>query len=150
MNRHSEEQREGLSRLIVEFYERLSAWEAAAVRGSGLSTTQNHMIEIVGHAGTIQMKDLAQMTGVTTGTLTVAVDRLEDKGLIKRVPNQADRRSYLIELTGAGREAFNRHHAAHLGLTASILEGMPETDRLVFQALIATAIQAIPGTLSRD
>ena len=47
-----------LSKIIVEFYEKLSSWEDSVVRDSGLSTAQAHTIEIVGHAGPIKMKDL--------------------------------------------------------------------------------------------
>ncbi|WP_319548446.1 MarR family transcriptional regulator [Desulfogranum marinum] len=68
-----------LSEIIVEFYEKLSSWEDSVVRESGLTTAQANTIEIVGHAGSIKMKDLAEKLGVTTGTLTVAVDRLEKK-----------------------------------------------------------------------
>ena len=108
---------EELSKMIIEFYEKLSTWEEEVVKDSGLTTAQNHTIEIVGHAGTIKMRKLADKLGVTTGTLTVSIDRLEKKELLKRVPHKEDRRSYLIELTDKGREAFAMHHKHHLNLT---------------------------------
>lgn len=135
---------EDLSRLIVEFYERLSTWEYAAVKGSGLSPTQNHMIEIVGHTGTIQMKDLAIKLGVTTGTLTVAVDRLEEKNLIRRVSHQTDRRSYLVELTEAGQQIFEEHHRLHLDLTRNVLKGLSAEEKNRFHALLKKVSDAIP------
>lgn len=133
-----------LSQLIVEFYEKLSAWEDAAVQGSGLTTSQNHTIEIVGHSGAIKMKDLAAKIGVTTGTLTVAVDRLEQKKLVRRVPHQTDRRSYLIELTDAGHEVFEKHHALHLELTHGMLASLTKEEQAVFQNVIGKLIDAIP------
>lgn len=133
-----------LARLIVEFYERLSAWEDAVVKGSGLTTAQNHTIEIVGHSGAIKMKDLAAKVGVTTGTLTVAVDRLEEKGLLKRVPHQTDRRSFLIELTDAGQEIFKQHHAHHLELTKTMLEGLTGEEKAFFEGVIQKLIGSIP------
>jgi DNA-binding MarR family transcriptional regulator len=133
------------SRLVVEFYERLSAWESTVVRGSGLTTTQNHLIEIVGHSGAIQMKDLAVKIGVTTGTLTVAVDRLEEKNLLKRVSHQTDRRSYLIELTEAGRMVFEKHHALHLGLTRNMLETLTDEEKSRFSLLLKKVGESIPA-----
>ena len=133
-----------LSRLIVEFYEKLSAWEDAAVKGSGLTTSQNHTIEIVGHSGAIKMKDLAAKIGVTTGTLTVAVDRLEDKKLLRRVPHQTDRRSYLVELTDAGQKVFEKHHSLHLELTRNMLEGLNEEERAFFQDTLIKLMASIP------
>ena len=93
-----------LSGIIVEFFEKLSAWEESVVKDSGLTTAQNHTIEIIGDSGTMKMKDLAEKIGVTTGTLTVGIDRLEKKKLLKRVPHEKDRRSYMIELTEEGRK----------------------------------------------
>lgn len=45
------------------------------------------------------MKELAERLGVTTGTLTVAVDKLEKPGLVERKPHDTDRRSYFVILT---------------------------------------------------
>jgi DNA-binding MarR family transcriptional regulator len=83
-----------------------------------------HAIEIVGHEKSLRMKDLAEKLGVTTGTLTVTVDKLENKALIERKPHETDRRSYRIVLTDAGKKHFAQHHEFHLKLTkemASIL-----------------------------
>ena len=110
-----------LSELIVEFYEKLSSWEDSVVRDSGLTTAQAHTIEIVGHAGSIKMKDLAEKLGVTTGTLTVAVDRLEKKDLLVRKPHERDRRAYLIELTPEGEKYFAQHHQFHIKMTEEIV-----------------------------
>ena len=127
---------EELSNSIIEFYEKLSTWEEGIVKGSGLTTAQNHAIEIVGHEGAIKMIQLADKLGVTTGTLTVSVDRLEAKGLLRRVPHQTDRRSYLIELTEKGQEVFALHHKHHLNLTREIMADFSEQEQAdLYQAL---------------
>ena len=127
---------EHLAKLIVEFYEKLSSWENAVVRGSGLTTPQAHTIEIVGHAGAIKMKDLAKKIGVTTGTLTVGIDRLEKKNLLQRRPHDTDRRSYLIELTPEGQRCFEEHHAAHVNMTRDILEGLDKEEQEYFARIL--------------
>jgi len=81
-----------LSSQLVEFYEKMSSWEHDVVKNSGLSPAQMHTIEIVGHAVSLRMKELAGKMGVTTGTLTVMVDRLEEQGLLHRIPHEKDRR----------------------------------------------------------
>ena len=125
-----------LSKLIVEFYEKLSSWEESVVRDSGLTTAQAHAIEIVGHSGSIKMKDLAQKIGVTTGTLTVGVDRLEKKGLMKRRPHETDRRSFLIELTPEGRLCFEEHHEFHIKMTQDIVSELTPEEQEIFGRLI--------------
>jgi DNA-binding MarR family transcriptional regulator len=42
--------------------------------------------------------DLARWSGLTTGGVTVALDRLERAGFIKRQPNPDDRRSTIIKV----------------------------------------------------
>jgi DNA-binding MarR family transcriptional regulator len=41
--------------------------------------------------------DLARWSGLTTGGVTVVIDRLEKAGYVKRQPNPADRRSVIIQ-----------------------------------------------------
>jgi len=55
----------------------MSSWEHAVVKESGLTPVQMHAIEILGHQESLRMKELAHKLGVTTGTLTVMIDRLE-------------------------------------------------------------------------
>lgn len=110
----------GLTHLIVEFFEKLSSWEQSVVRGQGLTLQQMHTLEILGIHDALRMKDLAERMGVTTGTLTVMIDRLEQAGLVRRVPNEQDRRSIFIELTAEGRSHFKEHDALHRRLTREI------------------------------
>jgi len=132
-----------LSKTIIEFYEKLSTWEEGVVRDSGLTTAQNHTIEIVGYEGAIKMRQLADKLGVTTGTLTVSIDRLEKKGLLKRVPHQSDRRSYLIELTEGGREVFEMHHKHHLSLTRELMTDFSPEEQEDFHRAIKKMMKNI-------
>lgn len=132
-----------LSKIIVEFYEKLSNWEESVVRDSGLTTAQAHAIEIVGHAGSIKMKELAKKIGVTTGTLTVAVDRLEKKGLLVRKPHETDRRSYLIELTPEGKACFEEHHEFHIRMTQEIVSDLSPGEQAQLGTLIEKVLKHI-------
>jgi DNA-binding MarR family transcriptional regulator len=56
-----------------------------------------NMIDLLG--GEAKPGEIAKMTGLTTGGVTVMLDRLEKKGYIERKPNPKDRRSTLIHLS---------------------------------------------------
>lgn len=60
----------------------------------------------IGSMGRITPTDLARLTGTPPTTLSGHIDRLVRIGLVRRVENEADRRSYLLELTDEGREAW--------------------------------------------
>ena len=132
-----------LSDLIVEFYEKLSSWEQSIVDGSGITLPQMHTIEILGVNNMIKMKDLAAKMGVTTGTLTVMIDNLEKKGLVQRIQNPQDRRSYVIQLTDAGFEHYRRHSDFHLSLTRDCTAGFSDADVKKFASLLEEFIRHI-------
>ncbi len=133
-----------LSHQLVELYEKLSSWEQDVVKSSGLSTPQMHTIEIVGHGapggGALRMKELAKKMGVTTGTLTVMVDRLEQQGLLQRTPHETDRRSYLIALTQKGQALFSEHHQYHLRLTEEITATLSTEEQALFSGVLEKVI----------
>ncbi len=128
---------EALSAQIIEFYERLSSWEHDVVRESGLTLPQMHTLEVLGQGPPLRMKDLAAKMGVTTGTLTMTVDRLEQRGLIAREPHASDRRSILVRLTDQGRVLFEEHHALHLGLTAELAATLTEAETEALRTILA-------------
>jgi DNA-binding MarR family transcriptional regulator len=110
-----------LSQTLIELYDKISSWEQAVVRKSDLSPAQMHTLEIIGHYGKLRMKDLAEKMGITTGTLTVMIDRLEKEGLVVRERHPTDRRSYVIILTDKGNELYAEHHQMHCLLTADLI-----------------------------
>jgi DNA-binding MarR family transcriptional regulator len=50
---------------------------------------------------------IAERMLTTSGTMTALLDTLQKRGLIRRIPNPADRRSLLVELTDAGRDVVD-------------------------------------------
>lgn len=134
---------EKLASIIVEFYEKISSWEHAVVKGSGLSTAQMHTIEIVGHAEKIRMKDLAEKMGVTTGTLTVSVDKLEKMNLLERTRHESDRRSYMIVLTKDGEKLFREHHKLHVQMTQELVNDLSEEEQDQFGRILLKSIDNI-------
>ena len=51
--------------------------------------------------------ELAAEVEVSSGTMTNRLDRLERDGLVVRRPDKADRRGVLVELTPAGKAAYD-------------------------------------------
>lgn len=111
---------EVLSHQLAEFYDKMASWEHSVVKDSGLSPAQMHTVEIIGHNQNMRMKELAGRLGVTTGSLTVGVDKLEKLGLVERKPHESDRRSWLIVLTDDGKQMYEQHHKYHQEFTNEI------------------------------
>lgn len=66
------------------------------------------------------------------GAMTRMIDRLEQKGLIRRTPNPDDRRAMNLELTTAGRALYPQLLAAKSRVQAQFLRGFSkEEERLL-------------------
>ena len=89
-------------------------------------------VELIGHHGGLQMKALALKMGVTTGTLTVMIDRLEKMGLVARVPHESDRRSTKTVLTLEGRHHYEAHHQWHRELTGELMASLTDAETQQF------------------
>lgn len=70
---------------------------------------------------------LAAATGQRPSTLTGVLDRLEQRRLVRRRVNPADRRSFTIELTASGARAAARVHAAFAALDERVLADVPRS-----------------------
>ncbi|HWQ66736.1 MAG TPA: MarR family transcriptional regulator [Methanospirillum sp.] len=128
---------------LVEFFDRLSSWESSVIEASNLKISEAHAIEILGHYGRMNMKDLAGKLGVTTGTTTITVDRLERGGFAHRIRAENDRRSYIIELTKTGTAAFEEHHRHHLNLAVEIASILGKEETLSFVDVLTRINQHI-------
>ena len=62
------------------------------------------------------------------GAMTRMIDRLEQKGLIRRTPNPDDRRATNLELTTAGRALYPQMLAAKETVQAQFLRGFSKDD----------------------
>ncbi len=125
-----------LNHSVVEFYEKLSSWEHDVVREKGLTLPQMHTLEVLGIHKSMRMKELAQRMGITTGTLTVLVDRLEAKEFVCRKPHQTDRRSILVELTETGQEMFEEHDRLHLRLIEELTSEFSDSEKEILLSCI--------------
>jgi DNA-binding MarR family transcriptional regulator len=73
--------------------------------------------------------DLSASVLLSTGAMTNRLDRLESAGLVRRLPDPADRRGVLVELTAEGRALIDRVLTAHVRNEERILETLTDADR---------------------
>ncbi|MFC9971156.1 MarR family winged helix-turn-helix transcriptional regulator [Spirillospora sp. NPDC127200] len=79
---------------------------------------------------------------VTTGAITLRVDRMAAKGLVDRVPDATDRRSIKIRLTPRGLEVIDRVLPLHLANEARLIESLGADDRRHLTATLAALLEA--------
>jgi DNA-binding MarR family transcriptional regulator len=65
---------------------------------AGVSVTDLKCLDYIDRVRDVTAGDLARLTGLTTGAITAAIDRLEKAGLARRERSQFDRRKVFIRL----------------------------------------------------
>ncbi len=71
------------------------------------------VLEALLHKGPLPVNEIGKKVLLTSGSITVAVDRLEAKGFVERRAHGSDRRARIVHLTNAGRKLITRIYADH-------------------------------------
>ncbi len=101
-------------RLLAQCYHAFEHISSTHIRTLDLTPAQFDIIATLGNTPGMSFKELGEKTLITKGTLTGVVDRLETKGMVRRVIKPEDRRSMIVQLTDKGEAEFERVFAPHL------------------------------------
>ena len=71
------------------------------------------VLEALLHKGPLPVNEIGKKVLLTSGSITVAIDRLENKGFVERRAHGTDRRARIVHLTKAGRKLITRVYADH-------------------------------------
>ncbi len=92
-------------------------FDQAVAEALGLNRTDMRCMDVIEREGPVPAGRLADVTGLTSGAITTALDRLERAGYARRVSDPSDRRRVLVEITPHAREAANGFYASHAALS---------------------------------
>ena len=87
--------------------------------------------------------ELARHLMMTSGGMTAAIDRLERKGFVARVPNPADRRGSLVRLTDAGREVIDEAMQQHAHTEHRLVSALDEPEQTQLRDLLHKLLRAV-------
>ena len=71
------------------------------------------VLEALLHKGPLPVNEIGKKILLTSGSITVAVDRLEKRQLVERRAHGTDRRARIVHLTKEGRKLITRAYAQH-------------------------------------
>lgn len=112
-----------LNELLVDLFNHILLLEEVGLQKEGieLSMTEIHVIEAIERSLSKRMSDIALKLKITTGTLTVAVKKLEAKGYVVRQKDDTDKRIVLASLTSLGHEVLAKHDEFHVEMIDDIV-----------------------------
>ncbi len=97
--------------------------------GDELSAHQGSTLDHLDERDGTRVGELASHMGVTPGTMSINIDRLERKGYVVRIGDPDDGRRVLVRLTEAGVRVKEANSVLDPGLVEALLLGLAREDR---------------------
>jgi MarR family transcriptional regulator, 2-MHQ and catechol-resistance regulon repressor len=111
------------------------AEESLNLRRTGLGNSEFRVLEVLLHRGPLPVNTIGPKVWLTPGSISVAVDRLEKKALVKR-KNAEDRRVRLVELTAKGRAVITKNFREHAAAMEEAARVLSTEERLMLLRLL--------------
>jgi MarR family 2-MHQ and catechol resistance regulon transcriptional repressor len=112
----------------------------------GLTGTQLGVLEAILHKGPLTHRELGRKLLTSAGNMTDVVDKLEGRGLVRRVRDAEDRRQVRVELTRPGRALIERVFPRHATNIARAMHGLNKNQLHRLGSLLRTLGMAAART----
>ena len=132
--------KESLGRLIAEVSGLLLSALDEEMAELGISGAQWVVLVRVATDGPVTAASLCRCLRYDTGSMTRMLDRLEDKGFIRRVRSQEDRRIIHLELSEAGKVLYPHLPPVAIKVLNQHLRGFSEDELRLFRSFLERMI----------
>ena len=131
---------QSLNSLLVDTFNSILKFEEISLRNilhTPVTISEAHVIEAIGKQGSgVTVSEIASSLDVALPTITVAVKKLESKGLVAKVPCTVDGRRSIISLTDAGKYIDRAHSIFHRRMVRDISRGFLDSEKDVLLGII--------------
>lgn len=134
---------ETLNDLLVKLFKDILEIEAKSLiteEFKDISYNDMHIIEAVGIDEPRNMKTVAKLMSVTTGTLTKAMDALCEKGYVVRERSTRDKRVIKLRLTDKGKAAYYHHEQFHRQMIKNVADEMNDSEKEILVFALAKLV----------
>jgi DNA-binding MarR family transcriptional regulator len=121
-------------RMAALVHENRGDWKRAVIERSGLPFSRIRVLRRLARAP-MTVKELAEAATLDAPAATVAVNDLEERGLVLRQTNPANRRCKVVSLTDEG-QALAAAVEAVQDPAPAVLADLDEADLLALQAIL--------------
>jgi MarR family 2-MHQ and catechol resistance regulon transcriptional repressor len=115
--------------VLWKAYSAVRAYSVKDIAAQGLSLTDFGILEVLLHKGPMCVNEIGSKVLLTSGSMTIAVDRLEARNLVHRREDPEDRRVRRVDLTPAGRRLIECAFARHAGTMNKLGEVLTPAER---------------------
>ena len=98
---------------------------------AGLTVSQFGVLEAMFHLGPLSQRDLGRKILRSSGNITMVIDNLEKRGLVRRERDASDRRIFIVHLTEEGQKLIEKIFPSHATLITRELSVLKAADQKV-------------------
>jgi DNA-binding MarR family transcriptional regulator len=132
-----------LSTMMVLFHSRIA-------EQMGLSGTDHKCLELVLRSDEpITAGRIAQLSGLSTGAVTGVIDRLERRGLVRRVRDPHDRRKVLVEVADFDESQFAHFFQDAVDMSERVLARFTPEEWVVIERYSRALLEVHQDLISR-
>lgn len=99
--------------VMMKAHRSLQSLMERSIASLGIGLSDFMILEALLHKGPMKISALGEKVHLANASMTAAIDRMADRGLVQRQSGDADRRVRTIELTGCGRALIEKLYAKH-------------------------------------
>lgn len=99
------------------------------VETHGISFTEFAVLEVLLHKGPLPIGEVGDRILLTSGSMTYVIDKLQERGLIRRRACDEDRRIIYAELTEQGRALIETVFSEHAALIRHLMGELRLTEK---------------------
>lgn len=117
------------------------------MKKNGFSESEFSVLELLYHKGRTPLQRIGEKLLVTSGGITYTIDKLENRGLIKRVACAEDRRVTYAEITDQGAAMLDEFFPTHANVIETMMQGLtPEEKQIAITLMkkLGTSAQKQP------
>ncbi|MEU6667182.1 MarR family transcriptional regulator [Streptomyces sp. NPDC046727] len=123
---------------------------AGVLRGLGLYPGQELVMMHLWERGPARQAELVRLLDLDPSTVTKMLQRLEQAGQVRRLPDPADRRAVLVEATDSGARLLDEVARAWSRLEDETLAGLDPVEREQLLALLGRVEANLCGPAARE
>ena len=120
---------------LVRAFESISSRLYMKLDKEGLTESQFYLLDVLYHCGPMNQKELGKKIFRSEGNITMVVNNLERRKLIKKKQNPDDKRIYIIKLKTEGKELYEKVFPKFLKAMMREFEGIKEKEHKEFQKI---------------
>ena len=127
----------GVARALKTYVKLMRASESITSRvhkhlsSLGLTVSQFGVLEAIYHLGPLSQRGIGQKILRSSGNITMVIDNLEKRRLVRRKRDTSDRRSFIVHLTGEGQKLIHKIFPSHAALITDGLSVLNRNDQII-------------------